>query len=1246
MHTKTSITVAPISDLITHHSKLALKLKKFAYPQAAQLIAALGLLPELLENTIRIEVLTHLAAASCQGSRIAGPHDLAEWIGKLMTESPIARQEDPAEDVFIGCVNSKFGSFRVFQGNFLDASFLVERLFAFYSEKVNFPTFQETVDRVLALLQLSDALAARAELPRYAAGAGRASRRIQIPRWRELEPKVKSVFFNDADLDALGISKCLLKEYFLSQAHRTELHGEQLWNTTLERRPLYEHDDGIIVLEPSTLCRTAVRYMIERMGIMGGWGETFYQQENAMTFVNDVGNHLGINFANFKGPPMEEGTPPMIPAFGSFDLGKPVILLTYTPSLASAVEDFSGYDQFSDEEQLKFQQYIQKCATELEKIPGFSGGMILLCLAGYGRGCNINIESWIPRWRVYGATLCDWLLLSADSEITAMRLWKLGDHEKSCTQLGVELLNPAGLPNLVAYWRHWGFRLVQRQTDTQTKHNMIVIGCDFARSIRVSGRLKRDEHCLPFPRTREWMRIVRHNSTAFFPEDQNAPIYAAFDKARMRLIGCTIHEGTVWWIVAPSRPDRPELRSLLFQLWDCFLNWANHLVPVVHNRWTKLCGQSVEVCLDLPELAQWNYGRLGSDLLPTAQLLTTVDLEKNLVTITVPEGFLQNFNVPQNLAEQSIVTAMCVGAAQLAGLSPDSKEIQGLTANIVRNEDARYFHIVKTHALEQLLGSEERPRPLFISEEDTTLCQLGLANLAGRPSKGNVFRGIEPCRQFLQDTVTKVWERIETRLQVLDRTSVIFGCFRAIDEVARDEAHWNLTTRSLFALHADANDTKGVLRRRRSQRAAANLGNRLLIETAQYACTDDGKLLFNAAEHGILLAEITLLNQLAHHRDAIAFGFLKPEVTVHPNGEIDVDERFYNELFNKYLGQRSDRESNAAKESYKDYFHLHDALSKERSDELDVKIAKFDEVFLPEFGFPSSKLLALCEVLRDFALESKSSAGILTESEILPLLCQGCDFEEDEALAFLDRFTLPIREGWDKNLPLNCKKEDVYPWRFRRSLSLLMRPIVQISKAPRSWVISATFLEKSTQFICGSIERGRLPERCFRSEQMRKHIGRQVDRRGHAFAKEVYQVFIDNGFSSQLEVEMSKLGAQKKDGLGDIDVLAWNPNDGQVFAVECKRLQPVLTAREIIQRLEDFRGDKKTKDSLGRHLRRIDWLNQNLEYLSHFVKMPQEKIKITPLLVTSDLVPMQFFDGMNFPLRQVVAVDNLANILR
>ena len=241
----------------------------------------------------------------------------------------------------------------------------------------------------------------------------------------------------------------------------------------------------------------------------------------------------------------------------------------------------------------------------------------------------------------------------------------------------------------------------------------------------------------------------------------------------------------------------------------------------------------------------------------------------------------------------------------------------------------------------------------------------------------------------------------------------------------------------------------------------------------------------------------------------------------------------------------------------------------------------------------------------------------------------------------MDRFTLPIRSAWNADFPPSCRQQDVFPWRFRRQLSLFMRPLPQGIATPRAWLVSVPALTKSVSYILGNIERARFPEGFFRSKEMRRYIGDTVNKRGHAFAREVEKLVSRSGYQTEGEIEMTKLGAPKKEGLGDIDVLAWDVATGLVLAIECKRLMTAVTVREVIQRLEDFRGNREEKDSLGRHLRRMDWFTKHLESLSKYTTIPVTNIRLVPLLVTSETVPMQFFAEMKLSVSNVVPYDEL-----
>lgn len=195
-------------------------------------------------------------------------------------------------------------------------------------------------------------------------------------------------------------------------------------------------------------------------------------------------------------------------------------------------------------------------------------------------------------------------------------------------------------------------------------------------------------------------------------------------------------------------------------------------------------------------------------------------------------------------------------------------------------------------------------------------------------------------------------------------------------------------------------------------------------------------------------------------------------------------------------------------------------------------------------------------------------------------------------------------------------------------------------------MVSVPVFEKSVTYVLGHLEHARFPKDFFHSAEMQKYVGDATNQRGHDFAKKVGKVFTDSGCTTKLEIEVTQLGASKQLCLGDVDVLSWEEKSGRVYAVECKRLLTASSVREVVQRLEDFRGDKKEMDSLGRHLRRIEWLEKYLDALAKFTGIPTGKIRLIPLLVTSEIVPMQFYEGMKFPTSQVLSFDEVTNRLK
>lgn len=1234
-----------IAKLIEDHPELVEDLEAFSFPHTAKMIATLSLCPELLANTMRIELLQHLVAVSCKGNVNPQREDLARWANTMLVKSTLARLEDPVEDVFVDYTSSIFGGFRVFPGILSDAAFWAERLLKFLGDKQDFPPFRSTVSHAICLLKIGEELANRLDLARYSTGGGMPGDKIEVPEWSALSAKMRAVHFSRGDLANLGIGYETLREFLFTSGLILSLPGETLWNSSLERHPLVEVDDGILVAVPSFLIRAVIRFLLEQIynGI-GGWGDTFFQVESASVFINTIRRRLDINPLDFEKPVAPDKLPPMLPYFGYFDFGKPVIMLTHCVDLSKSATDFNGVDDFTEGQEIALDVFLRACASKFEKVPGFSGGLILVCLVSIGRSYSFGIRR-IPNWHIHVASLVDWSILTTDPDCTAMRLWKLSEHEAVLEADKTNSINLSGLLNLYAYWQGNGFRLIPKTTDKRSLR-LLYFDATFAANLRIQTKQRKDAHCVQSHDSKNWVKLARRNTDSLFVEHEGIRMYADYDAVENgQLVGCVPQGNKLWWITAPSRQAKSEATNLIFQLWDCIASWMVRLAAVVEREWPQLTKTSIEIRLELPNVVNWERPDKRDVMIGTEDLSIAIVENSSLIVLTIPQGFMKMFSTPKNIAEQRIITAILEGVTTLAKIPFNAAQGLKYTHDIIGNEDARFFHVVTVTSLEQILAGLYRPKPLLIKEEDFAFAHQGVADLVGRPEKAADIHGLAACRKFLEDLVTKVWERIETRLKSFERTSVVQRCFQALDEIARDEEHWDMTTRSELALHAEKENVYEVLFTRRSDRASASVGNRLIIETAQYACAAEAGLTLSEADHSTVLAEMVLLLLLSNHRDAISHGFIDPKVEIAPNGEVEVNEDFYRDVMSRYFSKMGRDASDQAAAEYEIYFPETQDLPESGPMEADAFVEEFDKVFFPEYGFSIHQLFKVKAEFRSLAISSQKSGGSMSEELMIRFLAV-CGLAQEEAEAFLTCFTLPIRSAWNKNLPARCSERDVYPWKHRRQLSLLSRPIVQESVSPRRWLLSMPVFERCVGYWLNCLEKARFPRSYFKSIEMQGYFDTVIDQSGYKFAKQVQTLFSDAGYSTKLEMEMTQLGASKNLRLGDVDVLAWEKTSGRVYAIECKRLLVAHSVGEVVQRLEDFRGNKNELDSLGRHLRRIDWLSENLEAVSKFTQIPKPIIQLLPLLVTSEIVPMQFYDGTDFPTSQVIIYEDLAKILR
>lgn len=237
---------------------------------------------------------------------------------------------------------------------------------------------------------------------------------------------------------------------------------------------------------------------------------------------------------------------------------------------------------------------------------------------------------------------------------------------------------------------------------------------------------------------------------------------------------------------------------------------------------------------------------------------------------------------------------------------------------------------------------------------------------------------------------------------------------------------------------------------------------------------------------------------------------------------------------------------------------------------------------------------------------------------------------EEEVEGVFSNFILPVRGNWEEAAP-PFRSKDWRPWRFRRKLSLMTRPIIALNDV--ELIYAPAFCEDSFHHVVMECFTGAFETEYFVTQAMKQYVGKENGRRGLAFNKAVAKLFQDAGWSVRVEVQMTELKAPTNEATGDIDVLAWRGDC--VCICECKELLFARTITEVSEQLARFRGKKG--DDLSKHLRRVEWLKSHGDRFAPIGG--KGTFQFRSLLVTSKIVPMKY--TADLPV-EVFAADDLS----
>jgi len=371
-------------------------------------------------------------------------------------------------------------------------------------------------------------------------------------------------------------------------------------------------------------------------------------------------------------------------------------------------------------------------------------------------------------------------------------------------------------------------------------------------------------------------------------------------------------------------------------------------------------------------------------------------------------------------------------------------------------------------------------------------------------------------------------------------------------------------------------------------------------------------------------------------------------IRISPAGDVLMDHGFTDRIVRPF-GEKFQfvTLSNAASHYHDNYLEIDSTA--ESADEIISTINQdFEGAWLDEFKFPLADTKRFLEAFRDLAVENGKPTITMKRTELIDLLTARFGLTSDTTEQLLSTFTLSHRSKWDAS-PEGFMRSAWYPWRFRRQLSLVTRPILSLGNDIDTLVViaPAMVVHHISKFV-SDVMLGRLDADMFRSGgAISKWIGSTNKKQGEAFNERTAERFRELGWQARANLSDGEILNRAKDpAFGDVDVLAWKPDTGRILIIECKDLSLDKTFGEIARRLAKYRGatdSNQKRDELRKHLDRCEVLKSEQPSLSNFVGNSVKQIEA--ILLFSNPAPLQFDETIKKLGVTTVAFDEIDEFL-
>lgn len=1144
----------------------------------------------------------------------------------LLADGTRLDDADPLEDVAVGCVHVEgHGSYRVLLGQNSSGDFYCSDVIHGLQEASNMEPFRRPFDAVVALLKLSESLMSRAGLHRYSPVEGDANDPVSIKESPETERLFEAQLFTESDLEALGIEPDTLLPFVFGAQDWARNDRAYSPSEEIVRKPILKSEDGWIIASPTEVTHTIRIYVVSLFS--GGMMKMFFDASLTTRHVNLVCDQflalLGATNLDWNPP----SPPPAIAATYSsaawFDTDKivHVVVIPANPELYLA-NSANGMNRITAETIAEFESFQQASIASLLEHFQPASGLTLLIQGSVGEGMMVSLPRSQPRWFANAFPIHQLIQLARTEGFGLVELFRWSRHVSMIGAKGVRLLNVFGAGELFGAWKAWGGVLIPDDLDEGAQRIHILFDGTHTTRWLTEVRQACDEHLVLSPESSRTLSMVRYHRHSFWQSDRIAPVYVPLGHLVFPVRVALIERQTLWWVEA-QREDSAAADAHAYELWKCVLNWVERISLSLETKGCILPAR-IRIVVFIEHLNKPSDSQDDHDSTP---IMFGADASRHFVGIRLLRGFMRLAHEPANQAENMLAACLLEALSRLANLS--AATMHSVLVEVAGNPDARFFHVAKCFDT-NLLPTAGRPLPVVHS-----FSQMGEVQWEALRASGNLPFSLKAENQtealeLLKRAVDHLWVQTEKLVAQLQFDPLVTRALDGFGQIERRRHEWRLTARSLFAVQPQSDDVGGVIGGKEAELNWASICHRIVVETTMYVKESAGARPVTEEDFGRLLCLIRLLIGHANLRDLLGVGLVAPPVIIRSNGRIDASDAFLDNVASKHVEAFMAGKIAAAVESYEENLGFQEDEESDQQPRPLSEPSLFEKAYEAEFGVSIHQVADVVEALVAYGLENSETVFFMARSDLAEMLRHSAGLDLPAIAAVLAVLTLPRRRAWNKDLG-RWNNQDVFPWRYRRALSLLSKPVVPTCRnGVDGYLLSPGLMLRAFEYLERTWRNGRFPQEMIMSAEMKAYAGSIADKAGKRFEKQVAAKLESLGLRTIPGVEMTSLGAvDVRRGYGDVDVLAWWPDQTTLLAIECKNFMFAATIGEMADEIDSFKGVEA--DYLWKHQRRVDWLSANPGSIERMTGIPAANTSFALMLVTSQPSPLEYHTPPNCP---------------